>query len=229
MRHPGHHRERSATAVGGHAALQPHRIRNRRRHRRIRPRWATLPECVSNPASWPCSPRPRRSRSRPRSRTAAAHRTIIWIVVDGDDAFVRSVNGATARWYREAVANPAVTIHARRRRAAALARSRPSIPTPSQRTSDALVRKYAGRGGLRPMLAAGRPRHDPRDSCTAELTAMYFDEFKHQLPDIDPAETEDWIDVARPGRRRRRARRGPGSSSTSCSSAPASSRSACRR
>ena len=23
---------------------------------------------------------------------------------------------------------------------------------------------------------------------------MYFDEFKHQLPDIDPAETEDWLE-----------------------------------
>ncbi len=22
---------------------------------------------------------------------------------------------------------------------------------------------------------------------------MYFDEFKHQLPDIDPAETDDWL------------------------------------
>ena len=22
---------------------------------------------------------------------------------------------------------------------------------------------------------------------------MYFDEFKHQLPDIDPAETDDWM------------------------------------
>src|SRR4051812_45980776 len=42
----------------------------------------------------------------------AAHRTTIWIVVDGDDAFIRSVNGAGARWYREAVANPLVTIHA---------------------------------------------------------------------------------------------------------------------
>ncbi len=30
---------------------------------------------------------------------------------------------------------------------------------------------------------------------------MYFDEFKHQLPDIDPAETDDWLDLARPGRR----------------------------
>ena len=23
---------------------------------------------------------------------------------------------------------------------------------------------------------------------------MYFDEFKHQLPDIDPAETQEWIE-----------------------------------
>src|SRR6476469_10989281 len=51
----------------------------------------------------------------------AAHRTTIWIVVDGDDAFIRSVNGATARWYREAVASPAVTIHAGDRALAAQA------------------------------------------------------------------------------------------------------------
>ena len=25
------------------------------------------------------------------------------------------------------------------------------------------------------------------------LEPMYFDEFKHQLPDIDPAETDDWL------------------------------------
>ena len=24
---------------------------------------------------------------------------------------------------------------------------------------------------------------------------MYFDEFKHQLPDIDPAETQEWLDA----------------------------------
>ena len=30
---------------------------------------------------------------------------------------------------------------------------------------------------------------------------MYFDEFKHQLPDIDPDETSEWLGVARPGRR----------------------------
>ena len=24
---------------------------------------------------------------------------------------------------------------------------------------------------------------------------MYFDEFKHQLPDIDPSETREWLDA----------------------------------
>ena len=36
------------------------------------------------------------------------HRTTIWIVVDGDEAFVRSVRGKNGRWYKEATANPAV-------------------------------------------------------------------------------------------------------------------------
>ena len=71
----------------------------------------------------------------------AAHRTIIWIVVDGDDAFVRSVNGATARWYREAVADPAVTIHAGDRALPARAdrrrrpRQRPAESTTHSRAS----------------------------------------------------------------------------------------------
>ena len=80
-----------------------------------------------------------------------AHRTIIWVVVDGDDAFVRSYKGATARWYREAVANAQVTI-----RAPGLVLHAPAVaaidPASIQRTSDALARKYAGRDGTEPML-----------------------------------------------------------------------------
>jgi hypothetical protein len=80
-----------------------------------------------------------------------AHRTIIWVVVDGDDAFVRSVNGASARWYREAVANPEVTIHAPD--LALHVRAVPAVdPDSIRRTSDALARKYAGREGIEPML-----------------------------------------------------------------------------
>ena len=44
--------------------------------------------------------------------TGPVHRTIIWVVVDQDEAFIRSVRGAKARWYREAVADPNLTIHA---------------------------------------------------------------------------------------------------------------------
>ena len=35
------------------------------------------------------------------SRGDDVHRTIIWVVVDGDDVFVRSVRGPRGRWYRE--------------------------------------------------------------------------------------------------------------------------------
>ena len=80
-----------------------------------------------------------------------AHRTIIWVVVDGDDAFIRSVNGAGARWYREAVANPRVTIHTPGRALNATVEAA-ADPDSIRRTNDALTRKYAGRGGVRSML-----------------------------------------------------------------------------
>jgi len=79
------------------------------------------------------------------------HRTIVWVVVDGDDAFIRSVNGSRARWYREAVADPAVTIHIGGRGLPARAESA-TDPSSIQRTSDALTSKYEGDPGLAPML-----------------------------------------------------------------------------
>jgi hypothetical protein len=79
------------------------------------------------------------------------HRTIIWVVVDGDDAFIRSVHGAGARWYREAVADPSVTIHAGTRALQARAIAAPD-PDSITRVNDALVRKYTGIEGLPEML-----------------------------------------------------------------------------
>jgi hypothetical protein len=79
------------------------------------------------------------------------HRTIIWVVIDGDEAFVRSVNGSDARWYREAIANPAVTIHAGGRQLRAVV-SAANDPSSIERTSEALTRKYTGIPGLKPML-----------------------------------------------------------------------------
>ena len=86
----------------------------------------------------------------------SSHRTIIWVVVDGDEAFVRSVNGPTARWYREAVANPAVTVHSRRRvqPAHALhARAEAAADSASvARVSEALRRTYGRDPALGTML-----------------------------------------------------------------------------
>jgi len=79
------------------------------------------------------------------------HRTIIWIMVDGDDVFVRSVNGAGARWYREATQNPSVTIHAGTRALQARTIAAPDADSVA-RVNDALERKYSGITGLREML-----------------------------------------------------------------------------
>jgi len=43
---------------------------------------------------------------------APRHRTIIWVVVDDEErVLIRSYRGGSARWFREALANPSVTIH----------------------------------------------------------------------------------------------------------------------
>jgi hypothetical protein len=82
---------------------------------------------------------------------APVHRTIIWAVTDGPDAFIRSVNGTSARWYREAIAHPELTVHAG---AMVLqARAVPATdPDSIARTSAALVTKYTGIDGLKEML-----------------------------------------------------------------------------
>ena len=82
---------------------------------------------------------------------APVHRTTIWIVVDGEDVFIRSVRGREARWYREAAANPAVAIHVDGRRLAATAIPA-TDPDSIERTSAALRQKYDRVPGLRPML-----------------------------------------------------------------------------
>ena len=67
----------------------------------------------------PRRPRPHRpAEVRIETRCRWPHARIIWAVVDGDEVFVRSWRGATARWYREATANPDVA-HPRRRAAPA--------------------------------------------------------------------------------------------------------------
>jgi hypothetical protein len=79
-----------------------------------------------------------------RGGGAPVHRTVIWIVVDGDTAYVRSVRGPAGRWYRELRANPEGAIHAGGSRVAVDAQPAEDAATVS-RVSDLLRAKYQRR------------------------------------------------------------------------------------
>jgi hypothetical protein len=82
-----------------------------------------------------------------RGGGAPIHRTVIWIVVDGEDAYVRSVRGAAGRWYRELRANPHGAIHADGRRVAVEAQAvtdAATIETVSQRLREKYEARWAG-------------------------------------------------------------------------------------
>jgi hypothetical protein len=51
-----------------------------------------------------------------RDASSPKHETVIWAVVVDGGVFVRSVRGEKGRWYREASANPAVTLRVGDRR-----------------------------------------------------------------------------------------------------------------
>ena len=72
----------------------------------------------------------------------AAHRTIIWAVVDRGEVLVRSYIGPDARWYREATANPDVVLHVGGRALPARA-AHAADPDSIARASAAFARKYA--------------------------------------------------------------------------------------
>jgi hypothetical protein len=92
------------------------------------------------------------------------HRTIVWVVADGGDVFVRSAYGPDARWYREATSNPDVMLLVGGRSLKARA-SRVTDPDEIQRMSAGLERKYAGDpavGGMnKPELLPLTLRLDP--------------------------------------------------------------------
>ena len=79
------------------------------------------------------------------------HQTIIWTVVDDGAVFVRSVRGRRGRWYREAIANPAVAILVDGTRLAATAIPA-ADPDSIDRCSAAFRRKYAGDPAVRSMI-----------------------------------------------------------------------------
>jgi hypothetical protein len=79
------------------------------------------------------------------------HRTTIWIVVADDAPYVRSVRGESGRWYQEALARPAVTLHVGP--LALPCRAVPvTSPTEQEACSRALRAKYRGDPSLPSML-----------------------------------------------------------------------------
>ena len=90
-----------------------------------------------------------------------ALRTTIWVMVEGDDVFLRSVRGERGRWYRHLRARPTGALVVAGRRTPFLAGRRIPFtaeladdPTSVERCSRALVAKYTGVPGLEPMLEA---------------------------------------------------------------------------
>ena len=79
------------------------------------------------------------------------YRTVIWIVVEDGEVFVRSVRGGSGRWYQRARAEPEVVVHAAGRQIRARAHPAPDDDS-VERTSAALRRKYRPGGSLNSML-----------------------------------------------------------------------------
>jgi hypothetical protein len=87
----------------------------------------------------------------PARGEGATRRTIIWIVVDKDDVFIRSVRGDRGAWYKRLLADPRATLHVDRE--AVPVRGVPATDADSiERTSRALQRKYAEDPALSAML-----------------------------------------------------------------------------
>jgi len=85
-----------------------------------------------------------------RSRKGTKHSVPIWIVVDGNDVFVRAVNGPTSRWYREIVAGPGALVVNRKRIPVRAVAAADSVSV--KRTSDGYRKKYRKGSSLDSML-----------------------------------------------------------------------------
>jgi hypothetical protein len=78
-------------------------------------------------------------------------RTVIWVVVDDGEVFVRTYKGSGSRWYRDAMANPAVAIHLDGKRLPATAIPA-TDPDSVERTSSGFLRKYANDPATKAMV-----------------------------------------------------------------------------
>ena len=84
------------------------------------------------------------------SAKGVTHGVPIWIVVDGDDVFVRTYRGKTSRWYRELLARPGAILADGKR---VPVRAERAVDADAlRRTSDGYRKKYPKSGSLDSML-----------------------------------------------------------------------------
>jgi hypothetical protein len=82
---------------------------------------------------------------------APAHRTTIWVVVDGEDVFVRSYQGPGGRWYQRISEHPDAVVHVDGE--SEPVRAVPATdPDSVQRASDGYRRKYSDSSATNAML-----------------------------------------------------------------------------
>ncbi len=86
-------------------------------------------------------------------RAGGTRRTIIWVVVDGNDAFIRSVRGAGGRWYQEIVADPRAVLHVPGLAPLAVRAFDATDDASVERCSRELERKYAADPSARAMVS----------------------------------------------------------------------------
>jgi hypothetical protein len=87
-----------------------------------------------------------------RSPKGTVHVLPIWVVVDGDDVFIRAVRGPTSRWYRELMARPgALVVKGQRIPVRAIAAADGASV---KRASEGYRKKYRKGGSLDSMLVA---------------------------------------------------------------------------
>jgi hypothetical protein len=94
-----------------------------------------------------------RIETRRPGADASAHHTTIWVVVVGDDVFIRSVRGSAGRWHQEIKANPAAAVHINGQRIPVRAVSMIDNATQTL-VSDAYRQKYRNDSSLPSMVRA---------------------------------------------------------------------------
>jgi hypothetical protein len=87
-------------------------------------------------------------------KSGETKRTIIWLVVEGEDVFVRSEFGDDGWWYRRLKARPEAVVHLRRQTAPPIpVRAIPADdPASIERCSAAIRDKYPPGGSVNAML-----------------------------------------------------------------------------